>query len=365
MDSDKTEKVPVQPQQNAVTPDSAKPETPEAKTNATTEKVPVQPEQSTPAPEPAKAGTQEVESDVTAKLPIDEIRNAANPETPRAVTQEVGWVTNKGMVRPNNEDSLAAVTLNEATNNAAQSVGLYAVADGMGGHEAGEVASKIAVRTVIRKLMEEVTVADDNMPENYQNWLKSAVALANQIIYNKASETNKSMGTTLVMAVVVGRDVHIVNVGDSRAYVISPTGIRQVTHDHSFVQALVDSGAISQKEANEHPRRNILTQSVGAQEDVTIDLYNEMLGSDEWLLLCSDGLWDMLSNEEIGRIVRSAKSPSEACQALVEATNAAGGQDNIAAVLVRLASPPEKAEKESAGNGDDTLILPTPAPTES
>jgi serine/threonine protein phosphatase PrpC len=359
MDSDKSDKVPVQPEQKAATPDAPKPETPETKTDAAVDKVPVQPEQKAVTPDAPKPETPDADSDITAKLSVEEIRSAVSAETTRAVTQEVGWVTDRGMVRSNNEDSLAAVTLNEATNNAAQSVGLYAVADGMGGHEAGEVASKIAVRTVIRKLMEEVTVADENLPENYQNWLKSAVALANQIIYNKANETNKSMGTTLVLAVVVGRDVHIVNVGDSRAYVISPTSIRQVTHDHSFVQALVDSGAISQKEANEHPRRNILTQSVGAQEELTIDLYNETLGSDEWLLLCSDGLWDMLSNEEIGRIVRSASSPSEACQALVDATNAAGGHDNIAAVLVRLASPPPKAEKTA--DGDDTLILPTPA----
>jgi protein phosphatase len=152
------------------------------------------------------------------------------------------------------------------------------------------------------------------------------------------------MGTTLVMAVVVGHDVHIVNVGDSRAYLISPTGIRQITHDHSFVQVLVDSGAITAQEAANHPRRNILTQSVGVGEQLTGDLFDETLGSDEMLLLCSDGLWGTLDDAQIWNIVREASTPDAACQALVDAANAAGGLDNIAAVLVRLGSPAPKAD---------------------
>jgi len=296
-----------------------------------------------------------MDADKTDKFPVQSNVGSSssenNPEG-KTSTQEVGWSIDRGLVRESNEDSLAAVTLSQASSTEAKSIGVFAVADGMGGHEAGEVASELAVRTAIRKVVEEVTEAEEPMPENYQHWLKSAVALANHIVRNKAHEENKNMGTTLVMAVVVGHDVHIVNVGDSRAYIVSPDGVRQITHDHSFVQLLVDSGAITPEQAADHPRRNILTQSVGSQDDVTVDLFNETLDEDEWLLLCSDGLWGMLSDAEISRIVRAAKTPSEAAQALVDATNTAGGHDNIAAVVVRPGAPTQTFQ----GSDDETLV---------
>ncbi len=251
---------------------------------------------------------------------------------------EVGWSLDKGVTRENNEDSLAAVTLNHASETASQTIGVYAVADGMGGHEAGEVASKLAVRTVVRQLMGDVAEAGEDLPVHYQQWLERAVALANRVVRKKAHEENKNMGTTLVMAVVVGNDVHIANVGDSRAYLISPTRLRQITHDQSFVQSLVDKGVITPEQAANNPNRNRLTQAVGSQEDVNVDLFNETLENDESLLLCSDGLWNTLGDEEIIDIVRKAATPHTACQALVDACNAKGAQDNIAAVLVRPAS---------------------------
>jgi protein phosphatase len=249
------------------------------------------------------------------------------------ITQEFGWDIHKGQVRDSNEDSLGAVKVNQAGNDKTESVGLYVVADGMGGHQAGEVASQLAVHTVIREFMAELSY---DMPENYQKWLKSAVAIANQMILNRGQEDHVEMGTTLVMAVVVGSNVHIVNVGDSRAYLISESGIRQLTKDHTFVQKLVEVGAITPEQAIDHPHRNILTQAVGTTEDITIDLFNEKLQENDYLLLCSDGLWDELSNQEIWQIVMSADSAQAACQALVDATNAAGGRDNIAIVLVKL-----------------------------
>jgi serine/threonine protein phosphatase PrpC len=248
---------------------------------------------------------------------------------------ESGWSLDKGVTRENNEDSLAAVTLNQASQDVSQAIGVYAVADGMGGHEAGEVASKLAIHTAVRQLMGESNETGEDMPEHYQFWLERAVALANKVVHKKAHDESTNMGTTLVMAVVVGNDVHIANVGDSRAYLISPSSIRQITHDQSMVQSLLDSGAITAEEVANHPRRNILMQSVGAQENVTIDMYSETLGDDESLLLCSDGLWSTLGDDEIIRIVRISSTPNVACQALVDACNAKGSLDNIAAVLVR------------------------------
>jgi len=205
-----------------------------------------------------------MDPDATDKIPVNSDSNAVSKDTDKQedpnIVQEVGWQIDKGKVRSSNEDSLAAVTLSQASEAEAESVGVYAVADGMGGHEAGEVASKLAVRTAIRKLMKDVTDGDDKLPENYEQWLKGAVGLANKTVIQKAQEDDKNMGTTLVMAVVVGHDVHIVNVGDSRAYVITDHGIHKITKDHSYVQALVDTGVITQEQAVNHPLRNILTQ---------------------------------------------------------------------------------------------------------
>ena len=277
--------------------------------------------------------------DQTDKIIVDVPVTANSANTGSDQTPEAGWSLDKGVTRENNEDSLAAVTLNEAS--ASPTIGVYAVADGMGGHAAGEVASQLAVRTAIRQIKGEASEVSEDMPDNYQQWLTGAVALANHVVKEKAHVENKNMGTTLVMAVVVGHDVHIANVGDSRAYLISPTRIRQITHDQSLVQALVDNGAITPEQAVNHPNRNVLTQAIGSGEEVTADLFNETLGDDESLLLCSDGLWNTLGDDEIIRIVRTATTPNAACQSLVDACNAKGSLDNIAAVLVRPRPTPQ------------------------
>jgi protein phosphatase len=281
--------------------------------------------------------------DDTDEMPL-QVEHSGNTgeDAQSPLTQDIGWGVDKGVVRESNEDSVATVTLNQANADASQSVGVYAVADGMGGHTAGEAASKLAVRTAIRQLITDVTELDDDMPDSYRQWLENAVTIANRVVHDTAKAQGEHMATTLVMAVVVGQAVHIVNVGDSRAYLISPHGMRQVTHDQSFVQALVDNGTISPEQAANHPHRNVLTQAIGSHEEVAAELSNETLEAGESLLLCSDGLWDMLGDEEIARIVRAADSPSAACQALVDACNAAGGHDNIAAVLVRLGSPTQQ-----------------------
>jgi serine/threonine protein phosphatase PrpC len=284
-----------------------------------------------------------MDSDKTIKLSTATVvaEKPANSVPESGQAPVVGWSLDKGTTRTNNEDSLAAVTLNQANESTSQAIGIYAVADGMGGEQAGEVASKLAVRTAVKQLMGDMTETAVDMPENYRQWLESAVTLANQVVRKKAHEDSKNMGTTLVMAVVAGNDVHIANVGDSRAYLISPTSIRQITHDQSLVQNLVDNGVITSAEATNHPRRNILTQAVGSQENVIVDLFNETLENGESLLLCSDGLWNTLGDNEIIRIVRTAATPNAACQALVDACNAKGSPDNIAAVLVRPESAPQ------------------------
>ena len=267
-------------------------------------------------------------------LHLTKIPGVLSDSTP---SPEVGWSIDKGLVRENNEDSLAAVTLNPAGADS-QAVGVYAVADGMGGHQGGEVASNLAIQTAIDKLMSDTADTHLDTPESYQQWLQEAMSSANQVVQKKAHEEDLDMGTTLVMAVVVGNDVYIGNVGDSRAYLISPTSIRQITHDQSLVQALVDSGAITPEQAMTYPARNVLSQALGMQDEIMVDLFTERLETGESLLLCSDGVWGMLDNDEILQIVQVATTPGSACQALVDACNRKGGRDNMAVVLIRPAS---------------------------
>lgn len=253
---------------------------------------------------------------------------------------EVGWGLDKGQKRRNNEDSLATVRVNQASESDSQAVGIYAVADGMGGHQDGAVASKLAVRSAVRQLLEdfntETADTDEDMPETYQQWLHHAVSVANQVVHQQSEERRTTIGTTLVMAIVVGHQVHIASVGDSRAYLVSASGLRQLTHDHSFVQQLMDIGQITPEEAKTHPYRNVLTQSIGAEAKVTEDQSNEILSDDDYLLLCSDGLFRELDDSQIVNVIRQHNTPQAACEALLEAANKAGGSDNIAVVLVGL-----------------------------
>jgi len=182
-----------------------------------------------------------MDPDQTNKFPVADPDTARSANADSGPNPEVGWSLDKGVTRENNEDSLAAVTLNQASDVASQAIGVYVVADGIGGEQGGEIASQLSVHTVVRRLMADVAEANTDMPEHYRQWLERAVTLANRLVREKGQAENINMGTTLVMAVVVGHDVHVANVGDSRAYLISPSAIRQITHDQTVAQALVDN----------------------------------------------------------------------------------------------------------------------------
>ena len=170
--------------------------------------------------------------------------------------QDAGLSLDKGRKRAKNEDSAAAVSVRQASATEHRSVGIYAVADGVGGGPSGEVASKLAVRTAVRRLMDAITAdEDDDLPDNYRQWLGQAVTVANQVVQDKGEQKNAPMGTTLVMAVVVGNQVHIANVGDSRAYLVTDQGLRQVSKDHTYTQKLIEAGVIRPEQAKDHPYR--------------------------------------------------------------------------------------------------------------
>ena len=205
---------------------------------------------------------------------------------------------------------------------------LFLVADGMGGHKAGDLASEYTVA----KVQEAVSKSMQTIP--YQI-LKGAFQYANQKLLEKAGESDSytGMGTTLVAATVKNDAVYVVNVGDSRLYKIGDK-IEQITEDHSLVEEMVRMGEISKEQARNHPDKNIITRAVGARAEVEVDFFNEELHPGDLILMCSDGLTNMLEDEEILKIMKGAYTIKEKAQRLIDGANEHGGKDNIAVIII-------------------------------
>jgi serine/threonine protein phosphatase PrpC len=247
------------------------------------------------------------------------------------LTLTFAWQSDPGRVRSHNEDAVDVVIPTESRELARKGV-LCLVADGMGGHRAGEVASKRAVEVV-----HERYYADGST--NLTASLAGAFRAANRDIYTRAQldESRIGMGTTLVGAVILGDRVYIANVGDSRAYIAGREGFAQITDDHSWVEEQVRAGLLAPDQARGHPRRNLVTRALGTKPGVDVDLFEGALAPGDNLLLCSDGLTNLLEDREIEVILRE-RTPQEAVPLLVEAANERGGQDNITVVLVAAAT---------------------------
>lgn len=206
---------------------------------------------------------------------------------------------------------------------------LFIVADGMGGHKAGDYASMHTVDRfveVIRELGEEHGVQDA---------INEAVTAANAYIYQRSRENSNlsGMGTTLVLASCIGNEAIVANIGDSRLYLVNDA-MTQITRDHSLVEEMVTLGGIDREMARNHPDKNIITRAVGVKEEVAADFFEVDLTKGDKLLLCSDGLTNMLRDEEIYQIIQNNKELEQAAKALIDAANENGGRDNIAVVLV-------------------------------
>lgn len=207
---------------------------------------------------------------------------------------------------------------------------LFIVADGMGGHKAGDYASMHTVDRfveVIRELGEEHGVQDA---------INEAVTAANAYIYQRSRENSNlsGMGTTLVLASCIGNEAIVANIGDSRLYLVNDDAMTQITRDHSLVEEMVTLGGIDREMARNHPDKNIITRAVGVKEEVAADFFEVDLTKGDKLLLCSDGLTNMLRDEEIHQIIQENKELEQAAKALIDAANENGGRDNIAVVLV-------------------------------
>lgn len=205
---------------------------------------------------------------------------------------------------------------------------LFIVADGMGGHNAGDFASAFAVRVMVDSVK-------GNADFNPIKVIRHGIEVANHELIEQAkkSEERKGMGTTIVVATVVGNYVYVANVGDSRLYVAGDH-ITQITKDHSLVQEMVRMGELTEEDARNHPDKNIITRALGAEETVNIDFFDFKLERDSNILMCSDGLSNMVSNEEIQEIIQSESEVQEKGKALLRLANEHGGKDNIAVVLI-------------------------------
>ena len=208
---------------------------------------------------------------------------------------------------------------------------LYIVADGMGGHQAGDLASSYAVQTIV----ESIEKSTETRPALI---LQKAVRYANYRLFEKAAEREEyqGMGTTLVVLTVYGNEALAVNIGDSRLYEISGGEIVQISEDHSLVAELVRKGELSPVEARRHPDKNIITRALGIQDEAQLDLFPFHVEPGDRYLLCSDGLSNMVEDTELCRIISQEKDLSEICAELILTANGNGGLDNIAVVLVEI-----------------------------
>lgn len=243
-----------------------------------------------------------------------------------------------GKQREHNEDSLLAITATLAGKTANVPFGLYMVADGMGGHQFGEVASNAAIRVIagqiFRKFHSYLFAIPTQQPEDsLQEIMENAIKEAHRVVQKDAPGS----GTTVTAALVVGQQLTIGHVGDSRAYVIHASGrAEQLTHDHSLVRRLEELGHLNREEAAAFPHRNVLIRALGQGESLDVDVFTIPFPTQGTLMLCTDGLWGVVQETDLARGLADAPNLQRASQNLVSAANTAGGPDNISVVLVQM-----------------------------
>jgi serine/threonine protein phosphatase PrpC len=244
-----------------------------------------------------------------------------------------------------NEDSTLVLQLQRVHESIAYPSGIFIVADGMGGHDAGQLASHMAIGTIAERMVRELVAppletekAGGDVPEQTEDilveLLHGAVEDANTAICQKNQQAGTDMGSTITGFMIVGDLAYIFNVGDSRTYMQRDGKLYQLTNDHSLVGQLVAGGLIEPDDVYTHPQRSQIYRSLGDKLNVQIDIFKQQVTPGDILLSCSDGLWEMVRNPQITDILNNAPDPHTACTRLIEAANANGGEDNVSAVVV-------------------------------
>lgn len=236
------------------------------------------------------------------------------------------YLTDTGLVRDHNEDSVIIVSNPEGNY-------LMAVADGMGGHQAGEVASSIAISNLGKRFAE--TFSKMSKSEAVE-WIKLSVNEINSMIfkYTEEHEESKGMGTTLVLALITDEYILFGNIGDSSGFVMKDRTLYKVTHDHTLVNLLITAGELTEEEAKNHPRKNILMNALGINDPIEIDIFDCSMEIDE-VMLCSDGLTNMLTEEQIEKTLTSELTTKEKVERLIKKANNRGGNDNISVAYLK------------------------------
>ncbi|QHI73173.1 Stp1/IreP family PP2C-type Ser/Thr phosphatase [Aminipila terrae] len=240
---------------------------------------------------------------------------------------QVGFKSDRGLKRKNNEDSCFVIPEDK----------IYIVADGVGGSNSGEVASRSAV-SFVADYVKKNPVKLVKGREEIKNYFIKCIEEANTLICNLSSENteNKGMATTLVLAYVIRRKAYIVNIGDSRAYLMRNGNLIQITEDHTYVNTLIRSGALTEDAARNHSKRHIITRALGGDDTVEPDIFEVKLMKDDILLLCTDGLHGEVEDSRICEILTSGQQMSELCNQLITRANRSGGNDNITVVCVKM-----------------------------
>jgi len=251
---------------------------------------------------------------------------------------QVGRRTHPGKVRTHNEDSLLSIELSRNNQGTITPCGLFAIADGMGGHASGDLASSLVINTIAQKAACEIVAMQNPSFEAHSNWLKQSVQTANQVVYEARQKAANDMGTTLVLGLLIGTQAYLTHLGDSRIYLVNKGSIQQLTTDHSLVQHMVTTGQISSEEARYHPQRNVIYRSLGEKPVVEVNCFSQQLFPHDRLVLCSDGLTNVLDDQNLQKIILEASSPQAACDLLINAANSAGGEDNISVIVIEVIS---------------------------
>ncbi len=244
-----------------------------------------------------------------------------------------------GRVRKENQDALMGLEFTLALDRGTLRVALFGIADGMGGHQGGKMASRLALRVAFAEVVRGLLTEGDTVP--VLEILERGIGAANEAVWEKALDQESDMGTTLTLALVMPGQVAIAHVGDSRAYLWGPQlGLVRLTQDHSLVARLVEIGQLTPEAAQAHPNRNVLYRSVGQHPEVEADVEVFPTEGATRLLLCSDGLWGEVSEERLEALLAEIPDPWTVVRRLTEEANRAGGEDNISAVLVNLEDAP-------------------------
>ncbi len=260
--------------------------------------------------------------------------------TGRNLSLVVGTRTDPGIKRKHkpNEDSLFAMQGARTHNTQPEQFGLFVVADGMGGHANGQDASRLAIQTIINYVLPILSAGGEMNDVGFVKLLSDGVQQSNHAVNQNNQERRADMGTTMTAALVVGSMAYVANVGDSRTYLYrEPAGLTKITHDHSVVASLVDAGVIKPDDIYTHPKRNQIYRSLGEKPVVEVDTFKVHLRPGDKLLLCSDGLWDMVRDPEILRVMRAPVSdPAQTTSGLIQAALDSGGEDNISVIVVHV-----------------------------